>query len=556
LRSSTFVPVFALAATVLWWYVFTLAPSLVWADGGRLQSDAVTGASLYYHFPELAGVPTDGWPFERLGIAAWDHPLWVMLGHGLVRLHLGDPATMLNLFSAVPATIAVVGVFLVVRRLADGSAWAGAAGAIALAISQVFWFHAVTAEVYALHALFMVTLIGMGLFWDRLTPARLALFSAVSGLGLANHVMLAATALPVAGFLLVRHVRRQASGGEHPPWWSWAGAPALFALGLTPWWLQFARTVRVAGLETAASLAAGFPWLADRWPGPPGELPQNAVEFAAMLLYQYGVGVAIGIYGAVRLWRRQRSTAALLFTLFGLHATFSANYQVADRFAFHLPSYVVFAIVIGYGVAGLLERWSTAATRRSVAGLAAFVLMAAPVAAYAVGPDLVRATGRTGADLGIPDIGDRDGLEYFLDPNQRGDDSAARYGRDALAGAAPGALVLLAWPAELESYVTMRYFQLTEHRRTDVQLELMLFTGRSIRDSVLMITSAERGCRPLYLASVDPRTYPIDELRRDFTIVAEGELFRLAPIRPASGACPRSAPVTATLDELVRSVRR
>ena len=98
-------------------YVYTLAPGLVWADGGRLQADAVTGASLYWHFDELSGIPTDGWPFDRLGVAAWDHPVWVMLGHALVSLPFGAPAWWLNLLSALPAAGTVALVYLIIRRL-------------------------------------------------------------------------------------------------------------------------------------------------------------------------------------------------------------------------------------------------------------------------------------------------------------------------------------------------------------------------------------------------------------------------------------------------------
>ena len=93
------------------------------------------------------------------------------------------------------------------------------------------------------------------------------------------------------------------------------------------------------------------------------------------------------------------------------------------------------------------------------------------------------APGVTDADLGIPTIGvgRRDGIAYFLDPNKHGDDSAERFGRGALAGLAPGASVLVAWPRDLETYVVLRHFQLIEGQRLDVTLDLMLFTGLPVR---------------------------------------------------------------------------
>jgi hypothetical protein len=94
-----------LGVVVFAFYLCTLAPSLVWADGGRMQLDAATGGSLYWHLDELSGVATDGWPFDRLGVAAWDHPLWVMIGHVLVvAVPVDDPAWLLNLLSRTGAT--------------------------------------------------------------------------------------------------------------------------------------------------------------------------------------------------------------------------------------------------------------------------------------------------------------------------------------------------------------------------------------------------------------------------------------------------------------------
>ena len=78
----------------LGFYLYTLQPSLAWGDGAKLQIEALTGQSFI-----LADLPDDFFrrdtlPFARLGVAAWDHPLYVMLGYTLVQIFPAIPRTL------------------------------------------------------------------------------------------------------------------------------------------------------------------------------------------------------------------------------------------------------------------------------------------------------------------------------------------------------------------------------------------------------------------------------------------------------------------------------
>jgi hypothetical protein len=422
-------------------------------------------------------------------------------------------------------------------------------------VSQVYWFHAVTTEVYALHALFMAVLVWMAVRRQSFDARRLAAAGFIAGLGFSNHVMLMLTVLPVAVFVAVRDRRTERRLG----WTSWLVAGVAFVVGSALWLVQFARMAHVAGFRATAGIATGFPWLGERWPGPGGwTLFVNAGQYLAVATYQFmPLGLAAGVYGAVRLCRQRPAEGALLVSLFALHAAFSANYIVADRFAFHLPSFLVVAVFIGYGVSQIVQRLrSGTRIRTAVAGVAVLGLMAAPIGVYHVVPGVLHRAGVTDADLGISTIASRDGIAYFLDPDKHGDDSAERFGRGALAGLAPGATVLVAWPRDLETYVVLRYFQLTEGQRLDVTLDLMLFTGLPVRDSVLAVAQMQAQCRPVYLASDDATTYPVRELRGQFVLTPESLLFRLRPRDVTGGPCRPATPVSRTLDELLRTVRR
>lgn len=636
-------PGLALFLLVFAFYLYTLAPSVTWADGARLQLEVVLGGSNYWFRDELRHLPDDGLPFSRLGVMPWDHPLYVMLGQAFLLIPFGEPAARINLMSALAGAIAVtlvyqIGVVLVRDR------WAASFGALALAVSHTFWFHAVTAEVYTLHAAFMSGLLLLVLVhtesrgvarpypgqgkeqWEKGTvvtgsspyPFRLVsfplslggwgtrpnprpggalalrgrqqrrrwsdlkLFSLVAGLGLANHLMLALTLLPAVIYLGLtsRHgqvVRSEAGSQENLPYpsdASWLSLElltarvslvGLFLIGFAPWWVQFVRMARLVGMPASLEFASGVGWLPGMFATQsPSTVAANLGDYARLLVYQFTpIGVAFGIYGFCCLRRTQASVAAFLVAHFVAHEAFSANYPVADRFAFHLPSYLIFALFITSGVAGLFSKLRTRAdTHRPnlAAGLRVTVLAALvmPVGIYALMPVLVRTAGLTATDLGIPSVGDRDGLAYFLDPNQRGDDSAARFGRSTLTKLAPNALVFAAKPADHETYLVLRYFQEAEGLRRDVQLDQVLFVPeRDVPRTVLAKARAQASCRPLYLASLSSAVYPLATLQAEFDVVPEAHLYRLVPhhVTAAAVQCLKTADDVAdvSLVQLIRS---
>src|SRR3990172_9082906 len=175
---------FVLFACALAFYVYTLQPSLSWGDGIRVQREALTGES--FILTELVNVQfaPDPFPFAKLGVAAWDHPLYVMLGYSLARLLPGlNPLWLVNLLSALFGAGAVALLFRLcfthTRSLA-----ASLFAALALAVAHTFWFHSSTPEVYTLFAFLL--LLSLSLFDDfARTGRRRSLAGAFFALGLA-----------------------------------------------------------------------------------------------------------------------------------------------------------------------------------------------------------------------------------------------------------------------------------------------------------------------------------------------------------------------------------
>ena len=193
-------------------YLYTLTPGLTWGDGARLQHEAITGESFILAVDE--DFQPDSLPFPKLGIAAWDHPLWVVLAHGLPRLGAAtfpasNPLWWVNLVSALFGAGTVAGVYRLGIRL-SGSAAGSAVGAALLAVSHTFWWHAATPEVYTLHAFLLVW--GLSAFLEAFeNGSRRALAAAglLTGLSLANHYLsgLTLVAVTICAALRFRELR-------------------------------------------------------------------------------------------------------------------------------------------------------------------------------------------------------------------------------------------------------------------------------------------------------------------------------------------------------------
>src|SRR5690606_35055293 len=115
-------------------------------------------------------------------VRATGYPVYLLLGKLFTLLPIGDVGFRLNLMSAICAAATSGLLYRIVRRLTGLSA-AALAASLLLAFSYYFWAQAVAAEVYALHTLFVVSLILLLLKWEATRADRwLAAFGLVYGL--------------------------------------------------------------------------------------------------------------------------------------------------------------------------------------------------------------------------------------------------------------------------------------------------------------------------------------------------------------------------------------
>lgn len=520
-----------LFTAVLAFYLYTLQPSLAWGDGTRLQREVVTAES--FILAEMVDVPfaPDPLPFARLGVAAWDHPLYVILGHALVRALPGvDPLWLVNAVSAVFGAGAIALIFLWIHantRSLPASLFA----ALALAVSHTFWWHAVTPEVYTLFAFLLLLAVYSFDRYERHGRFRDLLLAAFAlGVGASNH-LLAFLALPALALylLLARKSPRALNLTAIRLFW----LVLAFLLGFAPYLVQLLRLLRTFPPEMVMGPAVGATFLRGSLATTPALLLQSLVGYLIFLVYQFNpLGVLLGAYGW---WIGRRAYPVLwakAVALYAVYLLFALVYRVADQFAFFLAAHVFWAVALGMGTAVLLDAAQsfTAARRRALGLLLAASVLLMPLL-YAGAPRLLRAVGIDEAAFGVPQVGNgvRDGLAYYVNPNKRGDTAAAAFGRETLQRLPPDAVVLAAWYVDTDEYFVLRYFAVVEGMRPDVALvgwptvDPFTFDPALAREKI----AADLPQRPVYLASLSEEFYDARTLLTLYCVQPEDNLYRI-----------------------------
>ncbi len=486
LRDAAIVSLLGLAL-----YAATLAPTVLWADEGHLQMNAVQ---------------------RTLEASAGSHPLWVWIAHQFTRVPLGHVAGRVNFVSALFGAVTLSVTFLVLREL-DLDRGPSFLAVAALGVANTFWTYSVRAEIYTLALAFMALEIWLGLRWFRTGgTGYLVGLGFVLGLGMAVHLLVV---LFIPALL----------------WLLWRGRDQLDARGVTlsslaltlaaaPLLILLVRDARTYGMGLSETVRwalfsfEGYDFSEAFLDFSLAMFPSDLFEWVAFLSIQFvGLSGLCGLLGAVKSRRLLGGSRAIYVAL--LYAggfAFAFAYRVGDRYVFYLPSYLPFAIWIGLGWQWVAERWSlpgrsVLAQRWSYALLAGAVVLT-PVAAYRAAPELV-ARGITFRDTRrVPGPG---GKYFFLWPPKAGYFDAQVYAEQALE-VAPRDAVLLADPI-LSSPV--RFLQVVDGTRPDVTVRYCCWAI----DQAL----AEADGRPVALADLAPEVYPVDWLR---------EAYHIRPVEP------------------------
>jgi hypothetical protein len=488
---------FASAAAL---YLLTMAPGVVWQDGGEYQVRALLG-----EWTHPAGL-------------ARAHVLYILLVGLLGRLPFGGPALFANLVSALCGAVTVANVgWLSARWL--GSRWAALIAAWTLMCSHTLWQFSTSAEVYTLAAALMsCELCALLRFREDRRLRWLLIVALANGLGLATHnFALLSAAVYVA--LAVRFCQRWPRGV-----WKWALAMAgCWLLGALPLlvlafnaWIDSRDAMGV--IRSLLTAGYGQQMLRFDWLVTVGSL---LLSFPTPLF----VLVPIGFWAA-----RRRSADWfwwLLLAAWAVHFGFAAQYGMVDRYSFFIPSYVPMTIFLAAGV-GWLLRPRPSVARRGILTALAFL----PVGVYAVLPAAARHVEacRPGI-LPIPsrEVPCRDRYHWFFQPWRTGDTGPARYARRVLRDLPTDAFLLAdsltSWP--------LVYLQQTEGLRPDVRIKFGRFLeGRPAENPTPQEYDRWAEAGRLFITSDRPG-YVLGFFLRRYQFEPAGWVFALRPV-PAS----------------------
>jgi hypothetical protein len=360
-------------------YLSTLAPTLLFADGGEFQ-----------FVPYLLGIshPT-GYPLYLILGWLWSH-----------LIPLGDVAYRMNLLSAFWGGITVgllylVGLLLLAQArleplyLRQG---VSALAALAFATSHNFWSQAIIAEVYTFNTFFVALTLLLLLLWAEKRDKRtLYLFALAYGLSLTHHRTMALLAPAYLLFIWLtdpQPLRRPRS------------ALPLFLLLLLPQLLYLYIPLRapatsyihlhlapgrelvlyentprgflnhVLGQAYGSRLGLYAPW---------PEILGGAFRFLEREFLL--PGILLGLLGLFRLLKAPKPFLLLFLSYMSIFAFCLLHFR-GDIKVFFIPTYLIFALWIALGAGTLAEgaRWAFKKRPHLFNGVALLLLAYLPLA--------------------------------------------------------------------------------------------------------------------------------------------------------------------------------
>jgi len=472
--------------------------------------------------------PTFGWlDTSELATGAWflgighnpGYPTFMLLAHPFRWLPVGSAAFRMNLFSVACGAVAVLLAYLLAWRLCRNRP-AAVAAALTLAFGRTLWDLTTEIEVYTLHACIMLGILLCLVGWRQQGGThRLAGAGLLWGLGMGNHPL---TLMLFPALVLLAAGERKGR---------------LKRLGMVTGWAAVGLLVYAyVPIRAAADPppAVNNPHtLSQFWQllSAPGYRPQMFSLPWAVMLGRAGrflfapareltrVGMAMGLVGAAALWRRDRLLLGTLAMVVALVAGYAAGYDIFDIYAYLLPTYLVWALLVAVGAAALSHRLGPLLERLAGqgasmlrggggAGLVAVALLCLPVWQWA-------------GNLGPVDASQDYGAEDFA--------------RAAMQVAAPGALIVGDWydiaPLGFAKYV------LGVRRDLHLSAAFSAFASRTLQTAF----------DPDYLRRF-PAVYAVEQqtdwsghLRRRYLVVPEGPLLRVY-VRGRPALARRMAP--------------
>jgi len=526
-------------------YIYTLAPSLAWGDGTKLQGDVIAGESFILAEMPKEQFNPDPYVFSKVGVAAWDHPLYIIFGHLVVKAFpFIDSLWLVNFISAIFGAASIALVFYFCYRYTN-SFLASLYASLSLAVSHTFWWHSSSPEVYTMFTFLLLVSIYFYEKFERTGKnASLGYSAFFLGLAASNH-LLAFLAFPaLALYLIFSAAYKRFSFASLQKIY----IPILgFLAGFMVYIIQFIRVSRSIPFDEIMGPVIGSTFLSQLIKITPALLGESLLTYLSFLTAQFGpTGIFFGVWGIRQIRRMNDTSPRKMITLFIVYTLFGILYKVTDQFAFFLSSYVFWAIFMGIGSDSAL-RLLPQKRRALPADFLGILLVATPFFYNAV-PSLADRNGINDASMGIPQIGVgvRNGLAYYINPYKRGDFNAYNFGYETTTNLPVNSIVIAEWYTDTDEYFVLRYFIKVKAIRSDVSVLGWPTQDPFSFDPQLVLDVVEDAFpdHPIYLSSLSERFYSASNLIEMYCIVPENNLYRLYSKTDKNLQCLTSESVT------------
>lgn len=462
-----------LTLLTLLFYLLTLAPTVLWGDDAELQRLAI---------------------LQNSGSGIRNYWLWSSIAHQFTNLPIGDLAWRVNLSSAVFAALTIGVLFVILFKILEYPTRIAWATSIILSVSHTFWLHAVRTEVYSFFAFLLMCIIALLLAWHK-KPSQWLLLSIsllLIGVTLFAHLLII-TFVPAVIALIICVKKTD-------PKKIYTIAFVSLVVGLLPYWIanQF-----VESQVNLSSTLSGFFEIEAR----------DMILWLGFLGYQFLLFTPSGIIGLMNLWKTSRVLFIFLVTAFLGNVIFTLSFHVPDQYVFYLPSYLIFVMWIGLGLASLYKRFSAKHNKLLMTSFVVMIL--SQIIIYRQTPLVLNQLNLN--LLSVRTLPNRDNNLFFLYPPKNGYYGARMFGETVMEILPKNAAVLADWlPLQ-----TLTYFQEVEKIRRDV-----LLADTYIQEGQIAWLLEQSQTRPVFIAD-NERYYDIQEIEQKFEIKPFGPIFIL-----------------------------
>jgi len=312
-------------------YLYTLNPGIGFIDAGELVTVCRT-----------------------LGIAhPTGYPLFTIIGRIFSFLPIGNIVFRMNILSALLSSFTSLLLYMYFYRISKQPI-ISLTSSLLFAFSRIVWHQSTSVEVYSVTFLFLALILFV---YSHKVKNRILLIAFISGLALANHMIIIVFLIPFFIYILVTK--------EFISIKTFFLSIAFLVLGVSIYiylpvranlhpLLSWGRTVN---LERFIWHITGKQYRIWMFTGNKATIFSNFVSFTKLLLFQYTPFlVPFALLGIFCVFKQSKKWAIFLILVFVANMVYGINYEIPDIEPYFVVSVLMYTFFIFYGLLFVLSK--------------------------------------------------------------------------------------------------------------------------------------------------------------------------------------------------------